>query len=292
MPKLIILQGLPASGKSTIAKEIVSQTGNTKRVNKDDIRALLDNSKWNRNNEKFVLKTRNFLIEEALKDGFNVVCDDTNLHPKHVQTMKEIAKTTNSQVEVRFVDTPIEVCIERDLKRPNSVGEKVIKEMYNQFLKPEKVKYIENSTLEHVVLCDLDGTLALKGDRDIFDWMKVDVDIPNPSVIQIVNSLLMSGKTIIYMSGRSNVCQELTIEWIKNNVKYYSTKNKNKIEIYMRSAEDMRKDTVVKKELFEQNIKNKYYVDFCIDDRPSVCRMWRDELGLEVIQIGDPYVEF
>lgn len=40
MPKLLVLKGLPASGKSTYAKELVNK--GWKRVNKDDLRAMID----------------------------------------------------------------------------------------------------------------------------------------------------------------------------------------------------------------------------------------------------------
>jgi predicted kinase len=289
MPKLTIYQGLPASGKSTLARELVTKTGNTKRVNKDDIRATLDNSKWSKANEKFVIKTRNFIIEEALKDGFNVVSDDTNFHPNHIEAMKEIAAKYKATVEVKFVDTPLDECIRRDKLREASVGEKVIKGMYNQYLKPPKVVYSEkNTTLEHVFLCDIDGTVALTGDRSIYDWDKVEVDLPNVPVISIVNSMLKKGQKIIFMSGRDSVCREKTLSWIEKNINIKASE----IQLFMRKEADVRKDTVVKKELFEAHIRSKYIVDFVLDDRPSVCRMWRDELGLYVIQVGDPYVEF
>ncbi len=53
----------------------------------------------------------------------------------------------------------------------------------------------------------------------------------------------------------------------------------------------MRKDTIVKEEIFWRDIADNYNVQFVIDDRPSVARMWR-ELGLKVFQVGDPHIEF
>jgi predicted kinase len=289
MPKLTIYQGLPASGKSTLARELVTKTGSTKRVNKDDIRATLDNSKWSKSNEKFVLKTRDFLIDTALADGFNVVSDDTNFHPSHIETMKGIAKKYNATVEVKLINTSLEECIKRDKARPNSVGEKVINDMYNQYLKPPKVIYNEADTnLPHVFLCDIDGTVAITGDRTIFDWAKVGVDLPNIPVVTIVKNMLKAGQKIIFMSGRDSVCRDQTIEWIIKNLDI----EQSKIQLFMRPESDVRRDTVIKKELFEAQIRGKYIVDFVLDDRPSVCRMWRDELGLYVIQVGDPYIEF
>ena len=46
MIKVYITKGLPGSGKSTWAKETVDKYPNSyKRINKDDLRAMIDNSK-------------------------------------------------------------------------------------------------------------------------------------------------------------------------------------------------------------------------------------------------------
>jgi hypothetical protein len=60
----------------------------------------------------------------------------------------------------------------------------------------------------------------------------------------------------------------------------------------MRETNDNRPDTVIKRELYEAHIKGKYNVLGIFDDRPSVCRMWREDLGLKVLQAGDPHFEF
>lgn len=53
----------------------------------------------------------------------------------------------------------------------------------------------------------------------------------------------------------------------------------------------MRKDTIIKEELFWKPIADNYNVQFVLDDRLSVCRMWRD-LGIKVLQVGNPHIEF
>ena len=64
---LFMMRGLPASGKSTAAKKLVDKYGNCTRVNKDDLRSMLDNGRYSRSNEQFVLKVRDFIIENALQ---------------------------------------------------------------------------------------------------------------------------------------------------------------------------------------------------------------------------------
>jgi hypothetical protein len=59
----------------------------------------------------------------------------------------------------------------------------------------------------------------------------------------------------------------------------------------MRQAGDMRKDSIIKSEIFWENVAPNYDVKMVIDDRPQVTRMWRS-IGLNVLQVGNPYVEF
>ena len=54
----------------------------------------------------------------------------------------------------------------------------------------------------------------------------------------------------------------------------------------MRKTGDNRKDCIVKRELFDAHIKDKYYIDFILDDRNQVVNMWR-ELGFTVMQVAD-----
>jgi len=55
-------------------------------------------------------------------------------------------------------------------------------------------------------------------------------------------------------------------------------------KLFMRTTNDSRPDTIVKREIFEEHVKPHYNAEYIIDDRPSVCQMWRD-LGLTVLQV-------
>jgi predicted kinase len=192
MPKIIILKGLPASSKSTWSKEQVAKDPNTKRVSKDDLRLMLDNSRHSKANEKFVLKVRDFTIMEAINDGHNIIVDDTNLHPKHEERIRELAKTaklkTTVEINDSFLEVPLEECIKRDLKRPNSVGEKVIRDMHKQAF-PDLYKelccpIVQDKNLPKACIFDIDGSLSKMGDRSPYDWKKVGIDTLNEPVFQ------------------------------------------------------------------------------------------------------------
>lgn len=62
----------------------------------------------------------------------------------------------------------------------------------------------------------------------------------------------------------------------------------NSIEIdvlLMRKTADNRKDFIVKKEIFDAEIRHKYQTEFVLDDRNQVVDMWRNELKLPCFQV-------
>lgn len=285
MKKVIILKGLPASGKSTYAKELIDKNPEKyKRINKDELRLMLDNNHWSKANEKFILKIRNDLICQALIDHKSVIIDDTNLHPKHEQAIRKIVdewnKTSkdNVQVEIQFFDTPIEECIKRDLKRQNSVGEDVIRRMYSHFLKKPIEKYENNNNLPEIILCDIDGTLALHTERSPFEFDKLETDALNKPIANIIKFYSIHGIKIILLSGRQEEYKTQTEKWLaSNSVDYY--------QLYMRKKDDRRQDDIVKKELFDEYIRDNYYVKFVLDDRDRVVELWRS-MGLTCLQVN------
>lgn len=271
-----MLKGLPASGKSTYAKKLA--TDGWVRVNKDDLRAMLHNGKWSSNNEKQVLAIRDQIIGDSLFAGKNVVVDDTNLAPKHHETLKALAKKYGATFETKFFDVSVEECIERDLKRANSVGSKVIIDMYNQFLKPPAKVIKWNSKLPTAILCDIDGTLAhgIGITRKPYEWDKVGTDTLDSVIADLLGN---TRHTVILMSGRDGSCQAETIKWLSDNHVRYDY-------LYMREAGDNRKDSIVKEEMYREHIEGKWNIEFVLDDRNQVVQMWRD-LGLKVFQVAD-----
>ena len=123
MAKLIMCKGLPASGKSTWA---CSQ--NCQVVNKDYLRTIYTS-------EKKVLEIRDSLIKCYLKQGMDVICDDTNLNPKHEQRLRQIAEELSAKFEIKEFDISVEEAVRRDKERLKPVGAMVIRHFYNKWIK-------------------------------------------------------------------------------------------------------------------------------------------------------------
>lgn len=280
--KVILLRGLPASGKSTWAKQMVREKG-YKRVNRDDLRLMIDDGKWSKLNEKFIVKLEKDIVALYLGGLHNVIIDDTNLSPKNEEMWRVFTASYGVDFEVKdFTHVPIEECIARDLKRASSVGEKVIRGMHKQFLAQKPIVQEYNPDLPDCVICDLDGTLALFGDADPYD-RDFSKDTLNEPVARILELLPQNKISKIFLSGRNGKFQRQTQEWIVNNL---ADRIPNlSYQLYMRQEDDVRKDSIVKKELYEAHIKDTYNVLFILDDRDQVVELWRS-LGLTCLQVA------
>lgn len=279
MNKVIICRGLPASGKTTWSKK-----QDAVRVNKDDLRMMIDDGKWSSKREKLILQIRDSIIVKGLRDGRDVIVDDTNLSPKHINRISEVVEA-QSQIDgveyewkVKDFEIDLHEAIKRDLKRERSVGEKVIRDMWNQFIRPT-LKVEQDTNLPDAVIFDLDGTLALLNGRNPYDASECEYDLLNHEVYAALVRHKQDGSKIIITSGRSEEYVEQTNKWL--------TKNGIEIDLFiMRKIGDVRSDSIVKEEMFREHILPKYYVHAVYDDRERVVDKWRD-LGLQVFQVAD-----
>jgi len=285
--EVILTSGLVASGKTTWAKKMVD-TGKYNRVNKDDLRKMIHNSIHTKKNEKLVLSIRDKIIIESIESGKSIIVDDTNLNPVHEDSIRKMIADKYGdkiKVDVKFFDVDVEEAILRDAKREKPVGENAIREMYNKYLANGKrsvgYKYVPNKKLPKAFICDIDGTVALMNERSPYDYEKVDTDKPNKVVISMVRDFSKKYK-LIFVSGRqgNETCLNKTCKWLSDNVtEYYEN-------IFMRKDGDTRPDEIIKREIFLEEIAPKYNIQFVVDDRDRVCKMWRS-LGLVCLQVDE-----
>lgn len=146
-----------------------------------------------------------------------------------------------------------------------------------------------------IFIFDLDGTVADMSHRlhYIQGWNKdydkfygsVSEDKPIEDVIDILRLLFLDHHRIIFMTGRSEVCREDTIKWIRKHI-YHGNKDIN-IELYMRRRGDRRSDVAVKMEVWyslDKTIRDDVVGVF--EDRDTVVKMWR-ALGVRCYQVKE-----
>jgi predicted kinase len=285
MSTLYMYKGLPGSGKTTAAKtNVLASNGKTKRINKDDLRSMVDGGRYSKANEKVILALRDEIVTYLLFSGnHDVIVDDTNLDPKHEKCLREIAEDLDAKFEVVFFGTDLAECIRRDSKREHPVGEKKITEMYNRYLnggKSTTPPLQQDKSLPHAIICDLDGTLCHLNGRNPYDASTCGQDLVNTPVKNLILTYSDQYK-ILFVSGRSAEFRQQTRKWLTDNLGDFTTD----CALLMRPEGDSRKDSIMKKELYVECVKDKYYVEFVLDDRNQVVDMWR-ELGLTCFQVA------
>ena len=144
----------------------------------------------------------------------------------------------------------------------------------------------DNQYKEIAIMCDLDGTLALKHkDRTWYDASTCDVDIVNMPVHEVLSQFIEQYH-IIFCSGREEKYREPTLKFLNKAFDDFSFIENHDFSLFMRDTDDFRKDSIVKRELFINNVQSKWKVLFVLDDRQQVVDMWRDECGLTCFQVA------
>lgn len=134
-PTLILLVGVPGSGKTTYANNYIKQNTNTIHLSSDAIRKELYGDESIQGNPADVFSLMQKRAVEALNDGKDVLYDATNITRKDRACIIDICPKF-AKIECHIIWAPIEVCIERDAKRERTVGEEVINRMLKKFQAP------------------------------------------------------------------------------------------------------------------------------------------------------------
>lgn len=320
MQKIFMYVGIPGSGKSTAAKlEISRDPENWARINNDDLRAMLNNSNWSSEYEKFITDTRNHLIKDALRRGKDIIIDNLNLNKRHFKDTCDLARSVNRDIQVieKAFYVELDEAIARDAKREGKakVGEEVIQKWWKEsggkqfkFYKPKSELIFKNqfqasmgdapkklSNVPDAIMCDLDGTVSLFNKigeggrvevmypgahaRNPYDASNSDQDMLNEAVASVLRTYQHKGAQILFCSGRKRQYEAPTRVFLD---RHFPGMN---YQLFMRADGDNRKDSIIKEEIYVMNINGHYNVLFVLDDRDQVVAQWRS-LGLNCFQVA------
>lgn len=110
------------------------------RFNNDDIRNMLGKY-CVPSREDLVKNLKDTFLWSSMSHDFDIVIDNMNLNPKELEYYNNVLDNWNNpdmfrpkyDLEFKNFFIPLEECIERDSKRPNPIGEKVIRNTYKKY---------------------------------------------------------------------------------------------------------------------------------------------------------------
>lgn len=298
-PLMVLLVGIPGSGKSTWC----DRNRQYFRVrNKDEIREAFESvlPKSIKEREKAVDEMYKRNVLEACKhlpykfEG--VVLDNTFLNPKQRAYFKDLADQIGFEYVEQWMEDSlnVELCHKRNVARDRVVPHDVIEQMALKFIdqyfrETQNFRVITDVTKPNAIIVDIDGTIAdMTGVRGPFEWDKVGGDKPIKEVIDVIKAMVIhNGTQLILMSGRDSVCRQKTEDWLLRpdvfgNIGGYD-------QLFMRKEGDMRRDVIVKYELFRDHVNGNYNITGVFDDRNQVVRLWRG-LGFKTFQVAPGFI--
>jgi predicted kinase len=296
-PQLLVLIGAPGAGKSTFAKYFIRTEENWMRLCRDDFRMMnFSDSLLPEHEEKLISEMLDAAVETLLHKKCNVLLDATHCR---ADILNHYIEKFNALADISFkvFECDVVELIARCEKRHAETGRHIPEHVVRRFVKALEVlkqtfdlaprplrstsciaeKQDEN--LPKAIICDLDGTLALMGNRDPYDASKSDKDALNEAVASVVKLFAANGYRVLLLSGREEIFREPTLRFLEKFAIPCQ-------QLWMRSTKDYRKDAVVKREIFDREIAGKYYVEFVLDDRNQVVEMWRKDLRLNCFQVN------
>jgi len=296
-PQLLILVGAPGSGKSTFAKYFIRTEENWMRLCRDDFRTMhFTYSNLPLHEEVMITEMIDSSIETLLRRRCNVLLDATHCKAEYLNYYIERFNYL-ADISFKIFEADAKTIAERCSKRNKETGKYIPANVQKRYLKEvEELKktfdfsprplqdnrvqtMTQDSSLPKAIICDLDGTLALMNHRNPFDASTCDMDELNAPVANTLKVFAKEGYRILLVSGREDRFCELTTRFLE---KYDIPFD----QLWMRPSKDYRKDSVIKKEIYETEIRNKYFVEFVLDDRDQVVELWRKELKLPCFQVN------
>ena len=132
---LIVMCGLPASGKSTYSQWL-EESKVFKRVCPDLIRKELYGDENIQGDGRQVFAIAHFQIKGLGRVGGNVVFDATNINAKGRKELVQKMRPYFDVIICKWFSTPFETCLYRNALRERQVPKEVIERMWDNFDKP------------------------------------------------------------------------------------------------------------------------------------------------------------
>lgn len=240
----IFMLGLPGSGKSFHVNRIIEANCNLILVSADKIR--LEHKNYDPNNPETIHEECVELAENmaynCIKTESNFIMDGGGINNKYTERIINKCKENNYKIEIVFINTPVEICLERNKQRISN-GERFVKSEFiidKAYRLQKSILLLKDLSDEFIeipyftnkyIFCDLDGTLAEYqnlpiDDNGNIDFVQYNVFKYSKPVKQVIEKVKGLNKEVFILSASPNsICNLEKIEWVKEHVPFVREEN-------------------------------------------------------------------
>lgn len=130
MKRLVLLVGVPGSGKTTLAQRLLEK--GYMSLNADSIRQELWGDPGDQREPEKVFELFYQRLEEALAEGKDIVIDNTNINTKHRSPILQRAiKAGYQDIQLWILDVPLQVCLDQNRLRARAVPDEIVVNYFN-----------------------------------------------------------------------------------------------------------------------------------------------------------------
>lgn len=309
-PTVTFTVGPPGAGKTRWAHQQVAERGlhEIQRVSTDDFVTMLhgrSSGELTNDDLKLIRRMLIEVIRGIVESGRDVIVDSTHLTTRFPAQVREELGDEFEYAIKDFTGIDLATCVEQDAVRSRldpggHVGEEAVTRLHqkgrslqkkhggaglpglvDELNKPDGIEpYKPDLTLPKAVIFDIDGTLAIANSRGPYDTSRYHTDDPEHRLTGLLNNLRQAYEphAIVGLTGRDEAHRAVTEEWLERHQVHWD-------ELWMRPEGDMRRDNVVKLELFNVHLRHRFNVVAAFDDRDRVVRLWR-RLGILCAQVA------
>lgn len=197
-PALVMMVGLPASGKSTYAKELAKKI-NATIFSSDELRKEMFGDVNNQDNNSELFIELHKRIKDCLKSGSNAIYDATNISSKRRRSFLQELNKIDCVKKCIIVATQPFQCLNNNMRRDRQIPEDVIVRMFKHWNTPYWFEGWDDIEIVYPFGCE---------DDDPYEWMLcvADYNQDNPyHTLSLGEHCFQTAKYVMNYCDNNNV---------------------------------------------------------------------------------------